>query len=1201
MRKKIILSLIFLFAITLSFAQKNVTNLISDNGAETVITFNVEDYNLKTVATDNGEAVVLTAPESSQLLIKDAPDLAKFTASIIIPDYANMQVEVVSSKFIELDEEINIAPSKGNLTRDIDPATVPYTFGKIYQKDAFYPGQLADMSQPYIARDFRGQAVHVYPFQYNPVTKKLRIYTEITVKITPTGSIGVNVFERTKNTETIDREFNEIYKHQFINYSKDRYDPVLEEGNMLVICYGDWTDEMQPLVDWKNTIGRPCEMVTVTEAGGSSSAIATYVENYYNDNGLTYLLLVGDAAQVPTNSGGGLGGDSDNAYAYITGSDHYLEFFVGRFSAESAADVETQVLRTIEYENGSELPTGWLNVTMGVTSDQGPGDDNEMDYEHYRNLATDLLAFTYVTSLELFDGSQGGNDASGNPTPTMVGSDINNGVGIINYTGHGSDVSWGSSGYSVSDINNLTNDKMLPFIWSVACVNGNFVGQTCFGEAWLRATNGNEPTGAIAIMASTINQSWAPPMNAQDEMVDLLVGISTNGTKRTFAGLSINGCHLMNDEDGDFAMTDTWTCFGDPSLLVRTDDPAEMTITHDDVILFGTSTFSVNTGYENTFACISKDGQIIGTATGATAEVPLDGLNPGDEITLAVTGFNKITYLTTLTVIAPEGPFIVVGEATINGVTSLDYGQTGNFDITLTNVGPEIADGVTATLTTTDEYVTSLTNNEDVSFGDITGDNGTATSSGSFTVTLADNVPDEYIITFNIAVNSTNKTLWENQINLTANAPVLSINFEEISDATGELTFTSTPNTEVDEGGNYNYDIDVLANGGNDNGLLDPGEVAGITVNTCNTGHADLVDATCILTSTSEYVTVNTGEVYLGTIAVAAELPTVFSISIDEGCPIGESVELIFTLVGGEYNEELIINLPVGLQIEDFESGDFNSYDWTMGGNADWIISSDAYEGTNSAQSGIIDHNQTTELSMTCNVTADGQISFWSKVSTEEGWDKLFFYIDGNEQEELSGVIGWTEYTYNVTAGSHTFKWIYDKDGSDMGSGYTDEVWVDFITFPGHTAAKGDKALTITAPTLPTWLTLIDNGDGTANLNGTAPNEASTHDVVLEVSDGGTNTETQEFAIQVGQTNILSQKGMVKFYPNPTTNFINIEVPTVTENAQVVITDLAGKLILAQTINSNNTTIDFSNQAKGIYILKLTLGSETITQKISVK
>ncbi len=60
-----------------------------------------------------------------------------------------------------------------------------------------------------------------------------------------------------------------------------------------------------------------------------------------------------------------------------------------------------------------------------------------------------------------------------------------------------------------------------------------------------------------------------------------------------------------------------------------------------------------------------------------------------------------------------------------------------------------------------------------------------------------------------------------------------------------------------------------------------------------------------------------------------------------------------------------------------------------------------------------------------------------------------------------------------------------------------------------------DDTLTITATTLPAWLTFTDNGDGTATLSGTpAADDVGDHDVTLEVSDG-TDIAAQGFTIAV--------------------------------------------------------------------------------------
>ncbi|WP_207681127.1 putative Ig domain-containing protein [Desulfonema magnum] len=66
---------------------------------------------------------------------------------------------------------------------------------------------------------------------------------------------------------------------------------------------------------------------------------------------------------------------------------------------------------------------------------------------------------------------------------------------------------------------------------------------------------------------------------------------------------------------------------------------------------------------------------------------------------------------------------------------------------------------------------------------------------------------------------------------------------------------------------------------------------------------------------------------------------------------------------------------------------------------------------------------------------------------------------------------------------------------------------------------KGD-ARTITAPTLPSWLTLADHGDGTASLTGTPLNDdVGDHDIRLKVRDTDESKEFQEFIIHVENIN----------------------------------------------------------------------------------
>jgi PKD repeat protein len=659
--KKNILSLIFLAICTVGFSVNWVgihssipvpakTTLSFSNIDRSVVHFSIDGFSLKEVQTPRGAAYIINTGKSTPILTAGAPDLPKLTTSLIIPDMAEMGVKVVSSAFKDY-ENMEIAPSKGVIMRDVDPSTVPYQYGEQYNQNKFFPGDITGTREPFIVRDLRGQTLIVYPFQYNPVTKILRVYYDLTVELYKVSEKGDNTLNRQGKNIKLSRDFMSVYLNEFLNPDAVSYVPLDDYGKMLVISYGQFMTDMQPFVNWKNSIGIPTEMIDVATAGTTASAIKAYIANYYNANGLTFVLLVGDVAQIPTNTGGSLGGPSDNAYGYIVGNDHYSDVFIGRFSAETVAHVQTQVQRTVDYEKTPQFITDdWYTTVLGIGSDQGPGDDNEYDYKHIRNLQAQLLANTYTVNPELFDGSQGGNDAPGNPNPGMVATAVNGGAGLIEYCGHGSMTSWGTTGFGNGNVNALTNQGKLPFIWSVACVNGEFDAGTCFAEAWLRASKDGQPTGAIAFLGATINQSWNPPMEGQDAMTAILAETDSTNIKRTFAGLSINGCMKMIDEYGADGrnMADTWVVFGDPSIMIRSANPGELVISHDSTLYTGDTTMTVSCNINGARATATINDTILATALviDNTAVLTFPGLPAiNDSVHLVITAYNYLPYL----------------------------------------------------------------------------------------------------------------------------------------------------------------------------------------------------------------------------------------------------------------------------------------------------------------------------------------------------------------------------------------------------------------------------------------------------------------------------------------------------------------------------------------------------------------------------
>ncbi len=641
-------------------------NIIDQNSNYLVIEYLINNFDIREVDINSIVHHKINLEGEPNSLIQYKPELPHINRSFIIPDYKSIRSEIISYEYIEYDN-INVIPSKGNIPRNIDISTVPYQKDNLYLKDEFYPKTIVTTHNPYILRDYRGQVVQLNPIQFNPIQSVLKVYNKIVVKLNFDGNNDINQFFRQnkKNLSRLSKDFEYIYSDRFLNYShsNSRYTPIAEDGEMLVICYDSFCDEMNAFVDWKNQKGIKTTLAPLSEVGNTYNSIKSYVEDFYDNNNLSYLLLVGDINQIPSRvigSGWQGTGESDPWYSYVSGNDSYPEFFVGRFSAENTSHVQTQVQRSIEYERDPQVNAEWYKKGVMIASNegQGIGDDGEADWQHARNLRQLLLGYTYSSVDELYDGTHnGGVDAGQNPNSTLLRNSLNDGRGILHYTGHGETQYFVTTGFDVNDSNSLTNDNKLPFACAVGCISGNFAGNTCLAESLQRSTFSNQPTGTVANFMSTIYMGWAPPMEAQDEMVDILVETYSNNRKYSFGGISFNGCLKMNDSYGSdgYNETDHWTIFGDPSLELRTDTPNNFTISYDDSINPSAQAYEViiNGDHDNVVATLSHNGVYIGSAyeNNNTCVIVLEeNISNLSQLTLTVTGYNLIPIIQTITV-----------------------------------------------------------------------------------------------------------------------------------------------------------------------------------------------------------------------------------------------------------------------------------------------------------------------------------------------------------------------------------------------------------------------------------------------------------------------------------------------------------------------------------------------------------------------
>src|SRR5262249_5426172 len=102
---------------------------------------------------------------------------------------------------------------------------------------------------------------------------------------------------------------------------------------------------------------------------------------------------------------------------------------------------------------------------------------------------------------------------------------------------------------------------------------------------------------------------------------------------------------------------------------------------------------------------------------------------------------------------------------------------------------------------------------------------------------------------------------------------------------------------------------------------------------------------------------------------------------------------------------------------------------WSTSGNVAWFGQTGvSHDGADAAQSGHITDGQQSTVQAT--VAGPGTLNFWWKVSSEQFFDYLNFYIDSTQQAGISGETHWQYQSFPVGSGTHTLKWTYQKDST---------------------------------------------------------------------------------------------------------------------------------------------------------------------------
>ena len=974
----------------------------------TVIEILLNHYVKSTVVINDQSYLLLALPGQGTTLEKGNPELPVLARSLMIPLQAKMHVQLLDYTFIEMTG--NVAPSKGSLSRSVNPSDIPFEFSSLYETNAFFPENLVSLNDPYIMREIRGIAFRVTPFSVNPVQEIVRVYERLVIKVYAEGIDTIDVLNT--RSSRITRDFVDLYTSHFINYDvvQSRYTVLEEDGSMLVICFPAFMEAMQPFVDWKNQKGIRTVMIPSTTAGTTPQQIKAYITNYWNENPeLTFVQLVGDAQQIPPDTYSGF--SSDPSYVMLVGNNNYPDLFISRFSAETVAHVQTQVERVIHYEKDI-IDGDWFDKGMGIAYSGGGGQgwNGWSDIQQMNHIRDFLLGYNYTTVDQIYDPGA---------SATTVTNALNQGRSIINYIGHGWQQGWDTTGFDNGNVNNLTNDWKLPHIISVACDNGIFHNSTCFAETWLRATNNTTgaPTGAISAYMAAISQPWAEPMPGQWHINQLL----SQSAKHTIGGLYFNGASYGLDiypNSGPLTIR-TWHIFGDSSLMVRTATPTPFEVSSSEILFHGLTEFPVTVNYPGAkITLFNQDTKELITSAiaddlGEAVLVLEEPITELYNLILTVTAYNKITYVQEIMALPNNGAYIMFDSFDYAEGSNANYGTTADLNITVFNIGSEEAENIDVILTSNDPYIHIIQNQAVITY---IASESFHTVQNAFTIKIAENIPDQYQVQFFMNASRADDE-WKMNFRTKFNAPVLHWDEPFIIDTDG-----------------------------NNNGRLDPGETVQLHIPFVNTGHAPSSQGKVIISSNNPDAVILDNTRNTPIIDASSNGYAVFTVVISEDTEPGSRVNFGFF---AEFSSQLIQSsfaFPIGLEIEDFETGDFDLYEWQHSAYPWYITTDEAYEGSYSLASANIANSFTSTLSLTKSMSSPGTISFYYKVSSLENQNYLQFFLNGTQLAQWSGEHDWAYVEFPVPAGNHQFRWVYRK--GNIGAGGQDKAWIDYITFP---------------------------------------------------------------------------------------------------------------------------------------------------------
>ncbi|MCD4650797.1 MAG: hypothetical protein K8S56_03300, partial [Candidatus Cloacimonetes bacterium] len=692
------------------------------------------------------------------------PRLPTVPVSFLLPwgeEIDHVVLTTGDSEYIALDKTVYPIQQQYPLSKmaELQPAfTQPDN--AIYSSNQF-PTQKYSNVKSGILRGHTIVSLLIYPVSLYPKQNLLEYYPEMKVEIVtkPATETPNPAFIR-NDAKTMSMLAETVVNPDMAtSYPAQTYNRDREVYDYLIITDAMFVGDLQPLVDYKTSLGWLIETITIAEITAQYTGndlqeqIRNCIIDQYSNNGISYVLLVGDVEFLPHRGmyvHTGYNSDSDipcddyyycldgnwntngnNRWGEFNEADFYHEVFGGRMSVDSAPEIQNFINKTILYQQ-QPIEADLLNNLL-VGEDLG-WQSCGMDYMEEVRLGSNNNGYS-TAAIPAHINTQTLYDAQGTWSTSQLFSLMNSGMNLIGHLGH-CNVNYNMKFYN-SDVNssNIQNDGLLHnfyIIYTQGCYcnsfdnresDGTYTSYDAIAEKWTTHIN-----GPVCYVGNT-RYGWGDGYGTD--------GASQRLHRQFYDALYGEDISIISEVQTDSksdcvpylssgtVMLWAWyqcTLMGEPTLDVWTNTPPQVILYIPDVLPIGIGTIQVAVSPgtedpENLMVSASHNGVLLARSfTDATGMVDLN-FTPDYAMTghidIYVSGHNILDTHDTIDLINPDEAYIVMNqvEYSDNNDQQLSWNETINMSVSVYNVGNVASTNLTGVLSTDCPYITITQDN----------------------------------------------------------------------------------------------------------------------------------------------------------------------------------------------------------------------------------------------------------------------------------------------------------------------------------------------------------------------------------------------------------------------------------------------------------------------------------------------------------